>query len=76
MVGMTGGLAEIQATFSLFWTSESPMKKTADEYSAKEVKARFEAALKGALNTPHKPLKEKPKAKKAAKKSKGKQKPA
>jgi hypothetical protein len=31
---------------------------------------RFEAALKSALNTPHKPLKEKPKVKKAAKKTK------
>jgi hypothetical protein len=46
------------------------MSKTKDdEYSAKEAKARFEAALKGAKNTPHKPLKEKPKAKKSAKKS-------
>jgi hypothetical protein len=31
------------------------------EYSEKEAKERFEAALKSALNTPHKPLKEKPK---------------
>jgi hypothetical protein len=37
-----------------------------DQYSEKEAKARFEAALKSALNTPHKPLKEKPKVKKAA----------
>jgi len=37
----------------------------------KEAKARFEAALKGAMNAPHKPLKEKLKAKKA----KGKKKP-
>jgi hypothetical protein len=29
--------------------------------------ARFEAALKGAMSTPHKLLKEKPKVKKAAK---------
>jgi hypothetical protein len=43
-----------------------------DEYSEKEAKARFEAALRGAMNTPHKPLKEKPKVKKAAKKSKKK----
>ena len=36
-----------------------------DEYDEKEAKARFEAALKGAMNAPHKPLKEKPKTKKA-----------
>jgi len=30
----------------------------------------FEAALKSAMNTPHKPLKEKPKVKKAAKNKK------
>jgi hypothetical protein len=35
-----------------------------DQYSDKEAKRRFEAALRGALNTPHKPLKEKPKVKK------------
>jgi hypothetical protein len=40
-------------------------KKTSDEFSAQEAQARFEAMLKGALSTPHKPLKEKPKAKKA-----------
>jgi len=40
-----------------------------DQYSDKEAKARFEAALKGALNTPHKPVKDKPKVK-AAKKAK------
>lgn len=38
------------------------MAKSPAEYSEKEAKARFEAALKGAMNTPHKPLKEKPKA--------------
>ena len=32
------------------------------KYSDKEAQRRFEAALKGGLNTPHKPLKEKPKA--------------
>jgi hypothetical protein len=36
-----------------------------DEFSQEEATKRFEAALKGAMNTPHKPLKEKPKAKKA-----------
>ena len=41
-----------------------------NEYSTKEATARFEAALKSAMNTPHKPLKEKPKVKKAAKKAK------
>jgi len=40
-------------------------------YSAKEANERFEAALRGALRTPHKPLKEKPKA---AKKTKPKKK--
>jgi hypothetical protein len=40
--------------------------KDIDKYSEKEAKARFEAALRGALSTPHKPLKEKPKVKKAA----------
>ena len=43
------------------------MADSKDDYSEKEAKARFEAALKGAMNTPHKPLKEKPKAKKRAK---------
>jgi len=52
--------------------------KSDDHYTAQETTARFEAALKSALSTPHKPLKEKPKVKKAAKKSKptGKQKSA
>jgi hypothetical protein len=49
--------------------ANSDGKKISDEYSEKEAQARFEAALKGALNTPHKPLKEKPKAKKAKKKA-------
>jgi hypothetical protein len=44
-------------------------KQSSDQYSEKEATERFEAALKGAMNTPHKPLKEKPKAKKSAKKS-------
>lgn len=43
-----------------------------DHYSDKEAKQRFEAALKSAMNTPHKPLKEKPKVKKAVKKAKKK----
>jgi hypothetical protein len=43
-------------------------RKPDENYSEKEATARFEAALKSALNTPHKPLKEKPRVKKAAKK--------
>ena len=45
-------------------------KKAEDQYSDKEATARFEAALKGAMNTPHKPLKEKPRVKKAKAKKK------
>jgi hypothetical protein len=44
-----------------------------DEYDDKEATAHFEAALRAALNTPPKPLKEKPKVKKAAKKVKKKE---
>jgi hypothetical protein len=44
--------------------------KKDDQYSAKEATARFEAALRGALRAPHKPLKEKPKVKKAKKRAK------
>jgi hypothetical protein len=39
-------------------------KTKGGEYSASEAQERFEAALRGALKAPHKPLKEKPKAKK------------
>ena len=46
------------------------MAKIPDDYNSKEAQARFEAALRGAMKTPHKPLSEKPKAKKAAKKTK------
>ena len=45
-------------------------KKQAEEFDEKEAQLRFVAALKGGLNTPHKPLKEKPKAKKAKTKKK------
>jgi hypothetical protein len=45
-------------------------KKSDDEFSEKEAQARFEAALKGALKTSPKPLKDKPKVKKVAKKRK------
>jgi hypothetical protein len=38
-----------------------------EEYSEKEAQKRFEAALKGAMNTPHKPLKDKPKKREASK---------
>jgi hypothetical protein len=37
------------------------MEKPTDQYSTKEATARFEAEFKGAMNAPHKPLKEKPK---------------
>jgi hypothetical protein len=40
-------------------------KKSEDQYDEKEATARFEAALKSALSTPHKPLKEKPKERRA-----------
>jgi hypothetical protein len=51
-------------------------KQTSDtQYGEQEAKERFEAALKSALNTPHKPLKDKPKVKKATKLSKAKKKP-
>jgi hypothetical protein len=39
-------------------------KKSEDQFSEKEAQSRFEAALRGGLKTPHKPLKEKPKVKK------------
>jgi hypothetical protein len=48
------------------------MGKEPDQFSKKEATARFEAALKSAMNTPHKPLKEKPRVKKATKKKPGK----
>jgi hypothetical protein len=49
------------------------MKNKSDEqFSEKAAKARFEAALKGAMNTPYKPLKEKPKVKKVAAKKRKK----
>ena len=45
------------------------MSKTPDtQFSEEEMKNRFDAALKSAMNTPHKRLKDKPKVKKAAKK--------
>jgi hypothetical protein len=46
------------------------MSKDSEKFDEKEATARFQAVLKSALNTPHKPLKEKPKVKKAAKKTK------
>ena len=49
----------------------SSKKPTSNEqFDEKEAMARFEAALKGAMNTPHKPLKEKPKVKKTKPKKK------
>jgi hypothetical protein len=47
------------------------MSKPRDsDFTEKEAQERFEAALRGGLNTPHKPLKEKPKVKKTTKKRK------
>lgn len=46
-------------------------KKSEPEFSEKEAQERFEAALRGALKTPHEPLKEKPKVKKMAAKKSG-----
>jgi hypothetical protein len=43
-----------------------------DDLSPKEVQERFEAALKGAMNTSPKPLKEKPKKKKSPREAKKK----
>jgi hypothetical protein len=39
-------------------------KAPEEKYDEKEAQERFEAALRGALKTPPKPLKEKPRAKK------------
>jgi hypothetical protein len=44
-------------------------KEPGSEYTEKEAQDRFERALKSALSTPHKPLKEKPKEKRPAKKA-------
>jgi hypothetical protein len=50
---------------------KSPISK--DEiYDEKEAKERFEAALRAGLKTPPKPLKDKPKVKKAKSKKKSK----
>lgn len=38
-------------------------KDQTEEFDEKEAQERFEAALRGALKTPHEPLKEKPRAK-------------
>jgi hypothetical protein len=45
-------------------------KKSDDQFDEKEAQARFEAALRGGLSTPHKPLKDKPRAKKTGGKKK------
>ena len=54
-------------------------QKSDDQYSDEEAKERLVAALKGARLAGHKPMesliKKKPKAKKAAKKTKPKEKP-
>jgi hypothetical protein len=46
-----------------------------EKFDEKEAQRRFETALKGAMNTPHKPLKEKPKVQKVKKVAKTKKKP-
>jgi hypothetical protein len=46
------------------------MEKKSETFDEKESQKRFEAALKGALNTPHKPLKDKPKVRQTKKKKK------
>jgi hypothetical protein len=38
-----------------------PANKDQEQYNEREAQRRFEAALKSALNTPHTPLREKPK---------------
>lgn len=47
-------------------------KEKNDHFSEKEAQERFDAALRGALKTPHEPLKEKPKLREQAKKKPGK----
>ena len=47
-------------------------KRSQDQFDKKEAQERFEAALKSAFNTPHKPLKERPRVRKKAKKKKAK----
>jgi hypothetical protein len=51
-------------------------KKTDDGFSHKEAKERFEAALKSALNTPHKPLMDKPKVRRWRRKPNRRKSPA
>jgi hypothetical protein len=56
------------AAFGRLRNAGMNMAKPIDEFNEKEAQARFEAALKGALKTSPKPLKDKPKVKKAKKK--------
>jgi hypothetical protein len=46
----------------------APKKSDDESFSAEEAQARFEAALKGALSTSPRPLKDKPKVRKKLKK--------
>ena len=46
-------------------------RSTDDEFSQEEATKRFEAALRGALKTPHTPLKKKPKVNVNVKKKTG-----
>jgi hypothetical protein len=45
-----------------------PCKRSRTNNDEKEAQVRFEAARRGGLNAAHKPVKEKPKVKKVAKK--------
>lgn len=67
--GISQEIAEGSLTIS---SGGSSTKTPSNDYDEKEAQARFEAALRGGLSTPHKPLKKKRKAKKAAKKAKKK----
>jgi hypothetical protein len=53
---------------AFFVLGRNPAMRLRDEYSEKETKARFEAALKGDERTPHKPLEDKPKVKRQQRK--------
>ena len=52
-----------------------PKQLERDKYGPKEAQERFEAALRGGLNTPAKPLKDKPKVKRAKKPNKSRDDP-
>jgi hypothetical protein len=47
-------------------------KRSQNQFNKKEAQERFEVALKSGFNTPHKPLKEKPRVRKKGKRKKAK----